>query len=40
MRGCVDEVCEGGERGGKPDGGPVEGRDEDLGVAREGLGYV
>lgn len=40
MRGGVDEVGEGDERGGEADGGAVERRDQDLGVCVEGVGDV
>jgi hypothetical protein len=40
VRRRVDEVGEGDERGGEADHGPVERRDQDLGVRVEGLGDV
>lgn len=40
VRGRVDEVGEGGQGRRQPDRGPVQRRDQDLGVAVEGLCYV
>lgn len=39
MRGCIDEVTEGDEGGGKPNGRSIESGDEDLRVRVEGVCY-
>lgn len=39
MRGCIDEVTEGDEGGGKPNSRSIESGDENLRVRIEGVGY-